>query len=128
MTNPWKSLVVAVALGTFVGVAGAFADPMDAGEGGAHHNWTRQTPAQRLERFSQKLKLTPDQRSQVSAIFDASRAKMEALRAEFRPKFEAIRADTQTQIRALLTPDQQKTFDTMQAERAARRKSRSPRR
>ncbi len=139
MTNLQKQLIVALALGAFVGVAGAQADPMDEGEGSWHREdhgdrdrdrgeRAKRTPEQRLKRFSEKLKLTPDQRQQVSTIFEASRTKMEALRAEFRPKFEAIRTDTRAQIRGLLTPDQQKTFDAMNAERDAKRQQRSQRR
>ena len=75
-----------------------------------------------LDRFSSKLHLTPEQRSQVATILEAKRKKIDALRAEIRPRFEEIRTSTSADIRRLLTPEQQKNFEIMQTEWDARKK------
>ena len=81
---------------------------------------------QMLEQFSDRLRLTPDQKRQVNTIFETKKAKMKALREEMRPRFELIRLETQRDLRRLLTPAQQKRFDRMEAEWQARLKKRHP--
>ena len=89
--------------------------------------WDRQERYQRmLDQFSQKLRLTPEQKIQVKAIFDAKRQKMDALRGEMRPRFEEIRRSTQEDMHKILTPEQQKIFDLMEAEWQARIKKLHP--
>ena len=90
-------------------------------------HWNRQQRYQQmLDRFSQKLRLTPEQKTQVKAIFDAKRQKMDALRGEMKPKFEEIRRSTQEEMRKILTPEQQKRFERMEAEWQSRLKKRHP--
>ena len=74
---------------------------------------------QMLERFGRELKLTPEQKTQVGAILEAKRQKIEALRAEMRPRFQEIRRTTQLDIRRQLTPEQQPKFERMEAESQA---------
>ena len=81
---------------------------------------------QMLERFNDRLRLTPEQKTQVKTVFETKRKKMEALREEMRPHFELIRLETQRDLRQLLTPGQQKRFDRMEAEWQARLKKRHP--
>ena len=68
-----------------------------------------------LKRFSSELHLTPEQQTQVAAIFDARHPQMMALQAEMRPQFEALRNSTQAEIRKVLTPDQMPKFNEMNA-------------
>ena len=77
-----------------------------------------------LERFSSELKLAPEQKEQVKALLEAKRQKMEALRNEVRPRREEIRQSTQSEIRKLLSPEQQTKFDRMEKEWQARRSQR----
>ena len=117
MTRISKPVLMAFVVGGVVGVAGArWCAPF------AFHRHWQETPARMLERFSSKLHLTPTQRTQVAAILEAKRKKIEALRAEVRPKFDQIRTATSAEIRPLLRPEQQKKFDVMQAEWETRRK------
>ncbi len=73
-----------------------------------------------LEHFSRKLDLTPEQKKKVGDIFEANGQKMRALWDETRPKFAGLRDATNAEIRALLTPDQQKKFDVFQKKMEAR--------
>ncbi len=68
-----------------------------------------------LQKFSSELNLTEEQKEKVSAIFDAKHPKMMALHDEVRPKFEALRGEAETEIREILTPEQQKKFEEMNA-------------
>ncbi len=112
-----KQVLVAFVLGGVVGIVGA----RWCAPSGFHRHWRDgQSQARMLQRFSAKLQLTPAQRTQVAAILEAKRRKIDALRAEIRPKFEEIRTSTAAEIRVRLTPEQQKTFDVMQADWEAR--------
>ena len=64
-----------------------------------------------VERLNQSLHLTPDQKKQVADIFERAHPRMMALRSKMKPKFEALRNSTQTEIRKILTPNQQEKFD-----------------
>ncbi len=98
-----------------------------AGREAFPRHWNRQQRYQQmLDRFSQKLRLTPEQKTQVKAVFEAKRQKMDALRGELRPRFEEIRRSTQEEMQKILTPEQQKRFDRMEAEWQSRLKKRHP--
>jgi hypothetical protein len=73
-----------------------------------------------LEELTQKLSLTPDQQKQVGDIIKAGRDQMKVVRDDDslsdddkRAKGREIMNSTRSQIRAALTPDQQKIFDTI---------------
>ena len=79
-----------------------FAAPLLRAEGGPqgmHHN-----PEKRLQRLTEKLKLTPEQQAQIKPILDDEKTKMEALMNQHK----ALREETNQKITAVLT-DQQKT-------------------
>ena len=119
MTLAWKQIVIALVMGALVGVVGA---KWCASSHFHRHGERGQFQTRMLQRFSSKLNLTPGERTQVAAILEAKRRKIDALRAEIGPRFEDIRTSTSAEIRQLLTPEQQKRFDIMQAEWDARRK------
>lgn len=83
-------------------------------------------PGRRLEMLQHRLNLTPDQTTQVKAILDADRAKMEADQSggDRRAKMMAMMQDENTKIKAILTPDQQKIFEDMQKEQRDRMRER----
>ena len=84
-------------------------------------------PAQRrehrLKELTEKLSLTPAQQAQIKAIWDQAEVQGKALRAqgddlraqgaELRAKGKEVMKATHDQVRALLTPEQQKIFDAM---------------
>ncbi len=120
MKLAWKQIVIAFVLGGCVGFAAAQVCPFGRFH---HHRWGGgRFEQQLLDRFSSKLNLTSEQRGQVATILEAKRQKMDALRAEIKPRFEEIRTSTSAEIRQLLTADQQRRFDVMEAEWAAKKK------
>ncbi|MFJ3524157.1 Spy/CpxP family protein refolding chaperone [Pseudomonas sp. NPDC090203] len=84
-----------------------------------------------------KLNLTPEQHQKIGKLMgDQWRGRSEitqkylaklspADQKAMKDEMEASRAKTQTDIRAMLTPDQQKTFDQMQKDREQRRADRA---
>jgi Spy/CpxP family protein refolding chaperone len=75
-----------------------------------------------LAELTAKLSLTPDQQKTVGKIIADGRAQLKDLRgddsisqADKRAKMREINASTRGQIRAALTPDQQKIFDALPA-------------
>jgi Spy/CpxP family protein refolding chaperone len=65
-------------------------------------------PEQRLERMSEHLDLTPEQREQVKQAFEANKAKHEGAR-------EAMHADMKASLAKILSQEQMAKFDEMHA-------------
>jgi periplasmic protein CpxP/Spy len=89
-------------------------------DGGPHRGGMR--PEHRVEMLQHALNLTPDQTSQVRAVMESERPKMEALRGnsslsqeDRRTQMMVIHQDESSRIRALLTPDQATKYDNMEA-------------
>lgn len=81
------------------------------------------TPAQRLQMMQQHLDLTPAQSTQIREILRREMTEMQALRQEARgeakdrrTEVQAIRQKIQTEVRAVLTPEQQGKLDARRAE------------
>lgn len=71
-----------------------------------------------LADLSTSLNLTDDQKAKIKPIIDDQEAKMHTVKMDStlskddqKTKSAAIRKDASQQIRSVLTPDQQKTFD-----------------
>jgi hypothetical protein len=82
----------------------------------------RMRPGYALEELTEKLGLTAEQQKTVGAAIDSGRSQAKALRGDDslskddkHEKMMEIMKATHDQIRADLTPDQQKIFDTMPA-------------
>lgn len=79
-----------------------------------------------LERLSQRLQLSPEQQAQIKALFEerfTARQEKQRVKIEqaprddaFRQKMETERAALNEQIKAVLTPEQQAEWNTVQAE------------
>jgi Spy/CpxP family protein refolding chaperone len=78
-----------------------------SGPGGWHHHGFV------LDRFSETLNLTPEQKAKVQPIFDQARPQIVAIHQEAMQKTKAIIDNAMTQIRPMLTPDQQKKVDEL---------------
>ncbi len=110
MNLAWKQIIIAFVLGGIVGVIGVQGRNFYC----MHRHWKPgEFQARLLQKFNSKLQLTPGQRTQVAAILETKRQKIDSLRAEFRPRFEEIRNSASAEIRQLLTPEQQVKFDVM---------------
>jgi hypothetical protein len=80
----------------------------------------RMRPGYVLADLTDKLGLTADQQKTIGAVIKDSQGQMQAVRGDDsmsrddkRSKMREIMASTRGQIRAALTPDQQKQFDAM---------------
>jgi protein CpxP len=118
------AIVVALLIAFFaLSKASAFQSPdmgRDRGMGREGRGFA-QTPEQRLENLSKQLNLTDDQKAKIKPILEGEAKQIQSLREDSslsredrRAKSMQIRQSTHTQIRTLLTADQQKKFDSMQ--------------
>jgi periplasmic protein CpxP/Spy len=87
----------------------------------------QRSPAEQAKNLQTQLSLTDDQTAKITAIYTAQAAKrdslmkaangdMQAMRGQMRPMMQA----TTEKIKAVLTDDQKKAYDKMQAERMQR--------
>ena len=67
-----------------------------------------------IERITDQLNLTPDQKAKAQPIIDQARPQIESIRREAMQKMKAVMDNAVAQIRPLLTPDQQKRLDAME--------------
>jgi len=112
MTIQWKQVTVALITGLLLG---AF---VVAGVLRFHgHDFSLR---RQVQHFSRQLDLTPEQRDQLTVILENKREKLHDLNREIRPRFQEIRESTREEIRKILTPEQQKKFESMRAERRGR--------
>ena len=98
----------AIALGGFAFVQ---AQPGPGGPCGAGHGHGH---AFGLKGITDKLNLTADQQAKVQPILDAAKPQVANIHQEAMQKMKTVMDSTISQIRPLLTPDQQKTLDDIQ--------------
>ena len=95
----------AIALGGFVVVQ---AQP---GPGGRHWHGGH---AFGLRGITEKLDLTADQQAKVQPILDAAKPQIAAIHQEAMQKMHTVMNNTLSQIRPILTADQQKKLDAIE--------------
>ena len=78
-----------------------------------------------LERLTEGLNLTPDQQAKVQPIIDQAQPQIAAIHREAMQKMKAVVENTASQIRPLLTPEQQKKLDDNQKAHQGRMKARN---
>src|ERR1041385_8199461 len=79
----------------------------------------------RLQQLTAGLNLTPDQQAKVQPIIDQAEPKIAEIHREAMQKMKAVMASTVSQMRPLLTPEQQKKLDENQHARQGRMRSRN---
>jgi Spy/CpxP family protein refolding chaperone len=109
MKFPWKYILVSLVIGLLLGGSAGLFYSRDL----ARH-WIQKGPEMFLRRLDHELQLTEPQRTQIRTLLNANRDKMTSYQDE-------IRQTARTQIRALLTSDQQVRFDIMIALHDAKR-------
>ena len=82
----------------------------------------RRNSGEVLGKMRRDLGLNDNQATEIGRILEQTHGEYRSLRAEVRPRYDLIRQNARTQIRSLLTPEQQKVFDAKAAERDARHK------
>jgi len=65
-----------------------------------------------LARMEQDLKLTKEQKSELGKIFKATREELNEMRSQHRVQAQAFFRDFHDEVAHVLTPDQQKEWDT----------------
>jgi len=113
-TNMKRNLLTLAAVVAILAAGYAFAEPQ-GGFGGRHGGWRGQGFA--MGHLTKSLNLTPDQQSKVQPLIDQARPQIIAIHKEAMEKTHAILDKTMSQIRPILTPDQQKKFDALQKAR-----------
>lgn len=95
----------AIALGGFMVVE---AQPSPGGGGHGHGRGFG------LQRITEKLDLTSDQQTKIEPIIEGAKPQIVAIHQDAMQKTKAVMESTLSQIRPLLTPDQQKKLDDIQ--------------
>ncbi|MGM9703565.1 MAG: Spy/CpxP family protein refolding chaperone [Prevotella sp.] len=106
-----KKIVLAAAIALF-----GFGS-MSAQRGGKQ----RMTPEEQVTRMAKELNLTSDQQKKITALYTDFQKKREAAGQDSREQMRAEREKLNKNVRALLTEEQQKKFDSM-AQRGRGRK------
>jgi protein CpxP len=139
--RPWFAVaVLACLLSLGLATANAFAQdqqappadqPGQSGQSMGGHMGGRQMPSvdDQIKHLTKKLNLTGDQQTKLKPILEDQRAQMEKIhsdsslsREDRMSKMQSLRESSDTQIKSILTDDQQKNFDKMRAEQQDRMK------
>lgn len=88
----------------------AIAQPEDQGNCGGRGWHHRGNP---LEHVTETLNLTPDQKAKVQPILDQAKPQIVAIHQDAMQKTKAVMESAMSQIRPLLTPEQQKKADDL---------------
>jgi periplasmic protein CpxP/Spy len=82
-----------------------------------------------IKHLSKKLNLSADQQAKLKPIFEDQRKQMDAIHSDTSlsredrfSKMQTLRQSSDTQIKSVLTDDQQKSFDKMRADQQDRMK------
>jgi Spy/CpxP family protein refolding chaperone len=106
------SAISALSLGGFA----VAQEPERGDRGGNRHN--------PLERTTEQLNLTPEQKAKVQPIIDQATPQIKEIRREAMQKTKTVMDNAMAQIRSLLTPEQQKKLDQSQNDRQGGREGR----
>ena len=102
-----------------------FAQAPDAGGQDSHRGGRGQHNA--LERMTENLDLTAEQKAKVQPIVDQAAPQLETIHRDAMEKSKAVVKNAMAQIRPMLTPEQQKKLDEAQNERHGGREGRGGR-
>jgi Spy/CpxP family protein refolding chaperone len=91
----------------------AWGETDGAGHGGG--GWHR--GGHMLEHMTETLNLTADQKAKVQPIFDQAKPQIAAIHQEAMQKMKAVMDNVNSQVRPLLTPEQQQKLDQIQKAR-----------
>ena len=71
-----------------------------------------------------RMKLTDDQVSKITSIYDETRARVNEVHEKYKPQMDAITKDQRDKVRTVLTADQVAEYEKMLKERDEREKQR----
>ena len=104
-----KRNVLTLVAAAAIAVGGFMVVQAQAGGGGHWHGH-----GSGLQRITEKLDLTADQETKVQPIIEGAKPQIDAIHQEAKQKMKTVMDSTLSQIRPLLTPDQQKKLDDIQ--------------
>jgi Spy/CpxP family protein refolding chaperone len=105
-----QNLITLLAVGGIALGGVAIAQPEDQGNFGGRGWHHRGNP---LEHMTETLNLTPDQKAKVQPILDQAKPQIAAIHQDAMQKTKEVMDSTMSQIRPLLTPEQQKKADDL---------------
>src|SRR5256885_16035713 len=112
-----RNLLIFGAIGALALAGFAFAEP-EGGFGGRHGGWHGHGgQGFAMGHLTKALNLTAEQQSKVQPLIDQARPQIMAIHKDAREKTQAVIDKTMSQIRPILTLDQQKKFDDLQQTR-----------
>ena len=111
--NQWQVRLAALALFIVGFAAGALSLNIYLAKQSASAPPTRH---EGFHQMLQRLKLTPDQETQVKSILDDARTRFMGARKECGSKFRDVRTQTDERIRTVLTPEQWQKYQQMVGE------------
>src|SRR5438270_14053229 len=114
-TNMKRNLLTFTAAGAITLGGFALMNAQDSTGGPGH--WAGHGHGFALSHLTKSLNLTPDQQTKVQPLIDQARPQINAIHKDAMQKTQAIVDKTMSQIRPMLTPDQQKKFDDLQKAR-----------
>jgi len=110
------AVMAAIALGGLVALS-TVAIAQDAKDGQKKGGKGGPSVEQRLDRMTEQLKLTDEQKPKVKAVLEETSKKMQDVpREERRDKMPAIMEEQNKKLKEILTPDQMEKYEKMRAE------------
>ncbi len=110
-------LIAVLALGGLVACS-TMATAQDAKDGKKKEGRRMPSVEQRLDRMTEQLKLTDEQKPKVKAVLEEGSKKMQDVpQEERREKARAIFEEEDKKIKAILTPEQNEKWDKIRSER-----------
>ena len=111
-TNTKRKVLTFAAIGAIA--LGGYALAEGPGGGGGHWGHGQ---ALGIEHLTKSLNLTADQQTKIQPPLDQAKPQIMAIHKDAMQKTQAVIDGTMTQIRPMLTGDQQKKFDAIQKAR-----------
>jgi Spy/CpxP family protein refolding chaperone len=111
-----RNLLMFAAVG-LIGLGGFAVAQAESGSMTGSHRWHHHSHGLAMDHLTKMLNLTADQQTKVQPIVDKARPEIAAIHQEAMQKMKTVMDNTMSQIRPLLTADQQKKFDALQKAR-----------
>jgi Spy/CpxP family protein refolding chaperone len=110
-----RTILQIVALSALAATSLVGAPPEKSGEHrrGPHGGGRQGGRGQHLERLTETLDLTPEQKAKIQPIIEQARPQIRAIHQEAMQKTQAVMENAMAQMRPLLTPEQQKKADEL---------------
>jgi ABC-type thiamine transport system ATPase subunit len=77
-----------------------------------------------LTRLTEQLDLNQSQRDSICSILERHKPMMDSMWQEVRPRFDSVRTEMRNEIKAQLTPQQQRLYDELRERKAQENKNR----